>query len=330
MANLIYSGPSTSALILKETTFNTPVTPTLRIGGLIQSLNMDENANIIRSHAIGARATQALVDGMYDISGSIDYEYQAGRLIAFALGTSGSPSTNGTDYTHTIALAETLSSFTMKVSRDLATDYVQTYAGCMVDKLSISADLNSPLKVSADIKAASVINSPTTVTAPSFGTEVMQAPQYGTLSLYGATVAHVQSLDFTVNNNITYSHAIGSRIVQAAIAGPRHIDIKFTVNMDDAGTVSNFSNFFGDASDTYTMQQTVAGGNGTITFDNGTVLGSGDRQLLISLGAAGTKYDSFSVSTPVDGVVTIDISGMTTTFGATPVTCIDAENAAYI
>ena len=47
MANLIYSGPSSSVLIKKETTFNTPVTPDVRIGGLIQSLSMDENANIM-------------------------------------------------------------------------------------------------------------------------------------------------------------------------------------------------------------------------------------------------------------------------------------------
>lgn len=334
MANFLYSGAQTVALLGKETTFNTAVTPTLKLGGLMPTVNMSEKNGLMRSNSIGSRSTGSVVAGMYDITGSIDMDLQSGRLIAHALGTSAAPTTVTGDSTHTIAVADVLSPFTLGLSHNSTNSVVRTYSGCMVNGFRVSGDLSSPLKASFDILAAGVsVNTSGGLTYAGY-TDTVQAPQFGTLALYGATVAQVQSLEFSMTNNLSYGHAIGHRTAQAPVHGVRQLDIKATMNFESAEGLTDYKNFLAGTTPPYVSSATdakdVTGGAATITYTNGVPNGSGERRFLISLASAGFKIDEYSINTPVDGVVTSDISGFVTDFGATPITICDGETSAYI
>lgn len=329
MANVVYSGPQTNALVGKETTFGTAVTADKAIG-YVSSLNVTERNNVAKSNSIGSRSSQSIVATMADIDGTIESDLQIGRLLAYGMGTD---SVGGaTDITHTMAVAASLSPFTLMVSHDSSADIVRTYGGCIIKSFRVSGDLGNPLKASFDFSAANVSVATTGTGTYTNTTDTVLAPQFGTLSLYSANVAQVQSIDFSMDNNVTYQHALGHRVATAPTFGVRNIDLKATLNFEDAEGITDYKNFLADSASPYTTSTTdaldVTSGAGSITYTNGVSQGSGLRKWVVNLSAL--KINDYSISSPVDGVVTADLSCSVLDFTGTAMQYVDSNTSAYL
>lgn len=332
MANDIYSGVQTTVLIGKEITFGTAVTCNKTIGGFIQTLNLTEKNNLERVHGIGNRASQALVAKGYEFSASMDYVYQAGRLIAYAVG-SDTTALVGSTYDHTLNMVSgtadvALTPFSMGVSHDSAADFVSIYAGCKVNSLKISGGIDQLLKVSADILGATSSHNLTGTLTYADDADDVLAPQMATLAIGGVTVAQVQNFEFNLSNNLEYPHQIGNRIASAGVPKTRQADVRATFNFEDAESLLEYSTFMSDASAAYTPTTVdVAAKTMTITVTNGGAT-TALRKLVINM--TGMKIDELSRSIPVDGLVTCDISAMVTDFSAAPIVVTNMTTTAYI
>lgn len=330
----MYSGAGTVVLIGQEGTiavpvFGTAVTAAKHLGGYVQSVNMTERNNTERVPAVGQRASAAQIAKGYDISGSIEYVYQNGKFLAYALGNSAAPT--GT-YIHTITCTDRLPSFTMGISHNSTINVVRTYAGCKVNQLRISGGLDQPLKVTADILAQTISVAATALAqATDAETDDVLAPQMATLAIGGTPVAQVQNFELSINNNLEYPHQIGHRLAAAGIEKLREIDLRATFNFEDTEGITQYKSFLADAASPYTPVDTtdiVGASTATLTITNGGAAGSTLRSIVINLGVF--KIDEYSISTPVDGIVTADISGFITDFGATPITINDGISTAYL
>jgi hypothetical protein len=220
----------------------------------------------------------------------------------------------------------------MGVSHNASTNVVRTYAGCKVNQLKLSGGTDQPLKITADILAKTISVAATALAQSTDAeTDDVLAPQMATLAIGGTTVAQVQNFELTINNNLEYPHQIGARLATAGIEKLREIDLRATFNFEDVEGVTQYKNFLADAASPYTPVDTTdvtGSATATITITNGGAAGSTLRSIVISLGVF--KIDEYSISTPVDGIVTADISGFITDFGATPITINDGISTAYL
>ena len=328
-----YAGVSTNALIGLETTYGTAATADKNIG-FIQSWNMTERNSLERVHAVGARNAQALVPKIFEVTGSVDVVYQNGRLLAYAVGTDTDAQVVTTDYSHTLAEADALSSFTGKITHDAATDIVRSYTGCVVNSIRLSGDMNSPLKMSADLLAQSL-----TVGTASGGTYTpdttqVPAPQFGSFKI-GAeageqAILQVQNFEWTLNNNIEMVGAVGTRLRQAAVPKTRTYDFRLSAALttDSGASTQDAMEQLQIMLGSTTPQSSLTEKSVIIEYDNGVAAGSGQRK--ITMDFDGFLYDEATVNTPVEGIVTIDLSGMAKSLDTVKIICIDDVAVDYI
>lgn len=335
MANVFYPGSTTNILISKESTYGTvpPASPGVYpIGGYLQSLSVKSDNDSQEIGTIGARATQQIIQKGFSASMNLDYFYQEGVLIAYALGTDSPVSSGPT--THTISLADSVSSFSSKISSNGSSNIVQTVTGCVVDKLSIKADINSPLSISADIVAQSTSFNTTSASTYAGVTDTVLAPQFapsgnGVVYIGGVTIGQVQNFTFNVNNNVQMPRAIGDRLIKAAVPARRTIDWSMKVNLEDATGIELIKEMLSDSSAPYAPSSTgdVTTKTLVVEFDN---QGAGAARRDIKISCTGYAPSSLSLDFPLDGLATMDVSGKITTFDTSPVVCIDGNSSNYI
>lgn len=332
MANVFYPGSTSNILIGTEgSSYGSAGTPSLPIGGHLQSASVNYGNDLLEVGSIGARATQQLVARGFRASASLDYLYQNGRLIAYALGTDAVSSSN--PYVHTISLADAPTSFTAKFTNNGSAAIVQTMTGCVVDKLRLSADVNSPLSISAEIlaKTTSIETSGAGSYTPL--TDTVMAPQFtpsgnGIVYIGGVSIGQVQSLTMDINNNWAMPPALGSRFIQGAAASRRTIDWSMKINMDDATGIELFKELTDDSGAAYTPAALdIASRTFVAEFNN---QGATSALRSIQLNCTGYKTDSLSLDYSVDGLTTMNVSGKITTFDSSPVICKDATSVNYI
>lgn len=329
MAVYNYAGVSTNALIGVETTYGTAATADKNIG-FIQSFNMTDRNSIERVHAVGARNAQALVPKIYEVTGSVEYVYQNGRLLAYAVGTD-TDSGAGDPYTHTLAEADALSSFTAKVTHDASTDFVRTYTGCVVNSIRLSGDMNAPLKCSADLLAQSLTIAQSGGGTYTPDTTTVQAPQFGSVKI-GAeaseeAILQVQNFEWTLNNNIEMVGAVGNRLRQAAVPKNRTYDLRLSAAMtiDSGGSTQDAYEQISYLLGSTTPQTTLTEKSLIIQFTNG---GTPERSITIDMD--GFVYDEATVNAPVDGIVTVDLTGMAKSLDTVKIICKDDVSTDYI
>ena len=329
-----YAGVSTNVLIgYEDTAYGTAATADKNIG-FVQSLNMTDRNSLERVHAVGARNAQALVPKIYEVTGSVDVVYQNGRLLAYAVGTDEDAEVTDPDYSHTLAEADALSSFTLKASHDAAADLVRTYTGCVVNSIRLSGDMNSPLKMSADLLAQSLTVATSGAGTYTPDTTQVPAPQFGSFKI-GAeageeAILQVQNFEFTLNNNIEMVGAVGNRLRRAAVPKTRTYDFRLSAALttDSGASTQDSMEQLQILLGSTTPQSSLTEKSVIIEYDNGVAGGSGQRKLTADFD--GFLYDEATVNTPVEGIVTIDLSGMAKSLDTVKIICIDDVATDYI
>jgi hypothetical protein len=330
-----YAGVNSICLIGKETVFGTPVTADKNVG-LIQSVDLNEANAYERVHGLGARDAQALVPKVFELSGTIDAVYQVGRLIAYAVGED-TISGAGDPYTHTIDDTATgsVSSFTMQLAHDAATDVVQTVAGCVVNSLKISGDVGSPLKLSADLMGKTVGLATTGKGTYTPDTTQVPAPQYGSVKIGAAgseeVILQVQNFDLTINNNFDLVPALGQRLKQAAVPKTRTWDMSMSTYMtyDSGATTKDAYELLQIALGGTSPQDTITEQSVIVSFNNGVGGGAGTRSVTFNL--SGVAPESVKVSAPVDGIVSVDFNVIAKSYNSSSkIVCVDDIATAYL
>jgi len=353
--NANYSGPVTSAVMIKETTFGTdPGTGYTNMGMYVNSLDAEISVDTTRVNALGVRESQALVGTAANVTGTIDGLFQDARLIAYAMGADAVTDAAGV-YTHWINYktaaaspieVSSLPSFTMVVTRgtdvmgSTAFETVETYTGCRITNLRIKGDLGAPLNMTADFIAKNVsvaLNSGGQAAA--FSTDEVHPPQYITLSIPNSTaISQVQSFDLTINNNVERVGSLGTQLLQASPAKQLEIDLNGTIAMTDEAiwAIQKITNDTSGASTFASVgapkvDETVK----IVSTNSGATTAA--RTLTINIGAA--AFTKQSVSTKVGDVTMLDFTCMIRDFTQTnwgavptgaPITFVNATAGAYL
>jgi hypothetical protein len=237
-------------LTVKETTWGSPLTVSKDLGR-VTSATPTETRKIITSHGLGVRQPGSICTAEYDPKLSLKGEYVNGRPIAYALGNTWTESGTADPYTHTLkvqAATDLPIPFTCEISQNGTNDMVRTYAGCVIDKLSLSQTLGGMIEWNADILAKTVAYTTAASTAsyndsgPSFG-PIWADIKVGTASTE-VPISHPQSWSVDISNSCKQEHALKAAIPAAMSYGPQKYSGKFSCLFDDS---TEYALFLGSA-----------------------------------------------------------------------------------
>lgn len=181
--------------------------------GAVQSIDPTQKNNVERHRNAGALNYFAWTPGALENMASIRYKVNDGRFLLMAM---GSEAVVGTDpYTHTLSVARPLPTFTLEfAAMHPTTNLVRRFIGCVVQKLTLSLDVNNVLFADVDIIAREVAKYTTKTTM----TPVTTAPynfDQGTLTLNAGTIATLRTFEWTLDNGVDPLTHIGGRMLNA-------------------------------------------------------------------------------------------------------------------
>jgi len=245
-------------------TINQPV-------GLVQSINPTETNSLIKVRTLGGtRDYSNIVPGKFEISGSFEYYLQGGALLRQAIGEdtgttavvdSGPKYHTGATFVHVMGsaaspTADDFPSFTLEFTDeeddgDSATtkNLKRLYRGSRISSLTLSANVDEPLKVSVDFMAQGVNVSTAAASSVSESTDdpyvfyqgAVYATSgdinYDTVVDSDSQLAELNSFDFSVNNNLeAVWYVSGTTAIQQSLRGlkklvPKGRDYDANLNM---------------------------------------------------------------------------------------------------
>jgi hypothetical protein len=200
-----------------ESTYGTAVTPTL--WEELVSSGLVEKQSGIGQPTLRSRSVRQFAPSKLETSGSIEvlgnYEGAAFLgLIKAALGSASSATVVDTTYTHTIVMADSLPALTFEIKPDggdLAKN--MQYSGCKINKMSLSCEVDGPLKGVFDIlgDGRRTIISANTTTYPTH----VGAQWDDLAATLGGTATKIYGWTLEVDNGLEVHYALGQRYATA-------------------------------------------------------------------------------------------------------------------
>jgi len=344
------SGYAQSACLSDETKYGSASTPDTPFG-LVQSVDPTESNSLIKVRNLGGtRDYGAIVAGKFEVGGTLEYYLQGCAFLRQAIGEDTATTTTvdsgprifyGTSspksYLHVMGSAQspgvdTFPSFTMEFADEEnaavnVTNLKRTYTGCRVDNLTISGNVDEPVKVNVDWKAAEVIASTgpaTDVTAYTQDPYVFyQGNVYFTsgvidsdttqASMSNYIVANINSFEVAVANNLEAGWYVGGTTdSNQSLRGAKHIipkgrdyTLKLGLHFQNS---TMYRRFLG--SDTATKAQSTLAKYTTVidlirTGAIGTRSGTADYIRMVFASAA---FDDINISGAPEDLVSEDLS----------------------
>lgn len=293
--------------------------------GMTQTHDGDDDTGVIPVRYVGQtdRNVGQYEDGPTGFTGTLDYFPQDFRMLKFALGLNtdaGSPS----PFTHTYTEANSddlipetsgatrLPTFTLEDAQVTATgkNFVRTYAGCMVDSLSIAFSESNILSNSISYVAQSrVFSSGAKTAVTALTTEPFKFQHVAIDIPSGTRVANLKEGAFTLNNNLDPQHYVNaSRNIGTPEALNRDYEVSLTLNGDDVTTKVYYDQYFVGGS-TFNMQIWAS-------------IGVGSRDLTIT--CSGCKMMDMSSPTANEGV-----AEQTLTISPQKVSAVESSTVQY-
>lgn len=192
----------------RETTFNTPATPTDVIG-LVSETVQDQEEKLPHQAVLGAREINNMSLGVRDIQGPFTYEANPdnlGLILWAALGVEAAPVQVPTTlaYDHDFTPAQNdvdLGSLTLEIDRGLGTSDVFTYGGCVVNSWGMTAQKGSLVNVDVEVFGASELDEQTR-TALTIPTLLPYTFSMGNLAIDTVDVAFCNQFSMSIVNNL--------------------------------------------------------------------------------------------------------------------------------
>jgi len=304
---MVFRDSDTSVLISCETgAYGTRVTPAKDVG-LVQNITMTERNTLEKVNVVGARNASTLSAGKYDATGSIETIFQHGRLLAYAVGTVAHSNSSTPDILHTFAEADNLSSFSLQNGHSGSTSVGMEYYGCKVNQLTIALEQGGQLTQRAEILAKTSSNN-AVATAVSISSLTTLPAWSAELKEGGTTVAKVRTFEWTINNNLIPTGAVGARLIQQAVEGNRDYTMRVSLAFENR---TQYSNFLGG---NYPSTGNPTANAYVLNCSRGT-LATNWRQLYIS--TSNCLYESASTPVTYGGVTyqDFDVIGLSGTTG---------------
>jgi len=305
MADIFVADQNKIALLMESGTYAT-ANGTGIWPGLVQSHEVDENMNVIKSRFAGtaSRNVAQFIDGPTDFTGTLTVFPQNWRMLWLAMGAvadSGSSS----PYIHTITETDsndidvynggTFPSFTIEDSQSTwvagsGMNFVRTINGCTADSMTLTASEGEPISFEIGYTAQDVTYSSGATTAI---TEDTKRPYMSSdVCVYlpsGTKMSHISEFSLTVNNNLEAPHYVdcgNGRTIAQPIPTNRDYEVSITTHGDRTWTKSLYDQYFLGGS-TFNMLVT-------------STISTGSRDLLIT--CSGCKLTDMSAPTTNEGV----------------------------
>lgn len=230
-------GEAASVMFGYESVFKTAVTANKAFGWNQRITTATGSNNIKRIYDIGNRNAQKLLEGAFSGALNIEFDLGAPWFLRGVLGTFTVAGSGPYTYTFT-EIAGNAPSMTVEAGVDLSTDAVIKYLGCFINQCTINAAAaGDPVHVSLSMLYANESKGTASFQAQTSDLDSPFSFAYASLEMpNGTTIADVQSLDISIQNNAALRHAIGSRFAAGYTMRERSYDINVTNYFDDAST----------------------------------------------------------------------------------------------
>jgi hypothetical protein len=232
------SGVHSFLLYGEETAFNTAVTANTHFGLVKNFSPKTNNSNVylrgMRGTTTGGRNVVGFVGGKAEHSISVEFDVINWFFMEQVLGTAtgSDPYTySESDNTKSITLVRAIDNPgpTTPVDRD------ETWAGSVVNSVTIKAAVGEPISATAEILSASHFIDTTIHSAVALPTVDPYSFAEASIALpSGSTLTNIiDSLEITITNNYEMLWGLGSRKAKNAVAKARDYKIKFSVKYLD-------------------------------------------------------------------------------------------------
>jgi len=283
-----------------ETTFGTATTTSNKqFGHGCKITTLQRRNNTEKIYQIGARNAQKLVPGKFEGAATIEFALANPWFMKAAFGTVTSTGTNPTS--HTFTEYNTLPS--LSITNDIRTDTasVAQLLGCVVNQAVFTAAVGEVPKVRLDVMFADEGHSTTTTSAVAESFDVYTFAQGNLEMPNGTTIAKVQNIEITVNNNAEMTWGLGSRVGVAAPVKQREYTARATLTFTDSSTF--LENLYGASTGPDSDPAEVA--TLELIFDNGQT--SADQRQ-VALLFTGVMIDEDNLPQDPETVIVEDVS----------------------
>jgi hypothetical protein len=253
-----YKGFKTGVLYKAESAYGTPVTVDTAFQGKITSHSAEWNNNFFRETGLGEGRNATFIGyGGFDATGSIEGFVGRWDFFQHLVGVKSGAGTAASKFVLTEGdnvgfTGNDIKSFTMQVGSDESTDDVDTYAGCLLNNATFTANEGELLRFSADWIGKTVATNTALVTYTPDTTAFWNFAQ-GTVK-FGATptaVTKVSSFAITISNNMYVYRSLGARFIEQPETGLRRYDFTLTVRFSDAHLAVLQQGMLGQANSPY-------------------------------------------------------------------------------
>lgn len=286
-------------LIGQESDWGTPVAVAKDIG-IITDVSDSMSREVTQTQGLTSLSTQHITSGVVDPNLSVTFQFQHGRILEYAIGSVAHANTSS-DYKHTFTASNEPPSMTVESSEGQGTDVTLTYAGMMVNDLTISSQLNGILSCTANLVGKTVASTASTTAAVE--DDLINFPHsLVSVDIDGTTADTVQSVTINITKNVQRIGGLGSNIYQDGKA----TELKFTFSAQLGYTDNTYEQLWlGGAAPSGTSDPTVF--DFLLDANNGVALGSGNRRLYLEL--ENCIMDNFSKAASIGNMIFIDING---------------------
>jgi len=285
--------PSTVKYLLigQETSWATGGTADKDCGLRIADISTPVTKELIESQGMSDIAVQEVNLGLEDPGLEVSGDFQHGRLLEYVFGTVAHATTSS-DTKHTFTINNTPPSMKAEVGNNLSTDVTNTIIGLLVESAEIRTALNENVQLSVTLKGKSPDDGTSASTAVTSSLPVFPHSLVD-VEINGASATEVQEASITIEKVVSRSGGIGSNVYQQG----HGTSIRFTYSARLGFQSNTFHELFNDDT-VHTFK---------IQADNGVVLGSGRREISITLGSC--VQTSFNEISTVGELTFIEIEG---------------------
>ncbi len=297
---MTYASPVAYLLIGTETTWGTAVTADKDCGLIISDISPSFEREVKESLGISSISAQKITTGKITPGFSVEGDVQHTRLLEYVFGTVGHVETTG-DWKHTFTISNDPPSMTAEKGNKSTASTDWTSAGLICESAELSIELNNNLRLSAEFKGKTIEVGTTGNTAVT--SSLVAFPHaLCEVKINDVAATECQKATISINKTVEMSGGISSNLGQQGHATELKFEFSAELGFDDT-TYHQLA--LGGTTPSATGDPTAY--EFEINADNGVTLGSGRRELVLTLENCQTK--SFNETTSVGGLTFVTITG---------------------
>jgi len=296
-----------------ETAYATGGTANTAIAGKVVSFSPSINNNIVRGQGLGeGRNVTYQAYGGFDMTFSVEYEVADLTFLQFFVGGIQGAGTTASPYElverESLDYTDGIKSFKIETAGvESGTNDVDVYSGCMGTSWTLTAAVDSAVKVSCEM-AGKTLTSSTSATAFTANSVTPFMFYQGQFKWNGLTVGKVTNVTITQNNSNLIYRALGDRFIQQPEPGTRKYEFSITAKMTETIATTLRDDLYGQANSPTTGVADASAIERELVLELEEGSASGDRRMHIELSGAVLNDMSKPVSVG-DDIVEVTLNG---------------------